>query len=77
MTVPKHIDAIYAWVATESDGGEGVCSMIRGDVHMPLIGADLDRIKSLRPQALMIRAATGCPVRLVRYGRREDLEELP
>jgi hypothetical protein len=75
--MPKTIDALYAWVATEPDGGEGVCSMQLGAVHMPLIGADMDRVKSLRARAEFVRRVSGCPVRLVRFSRREDLEELP
>jgi hypothetical protein len=73
----QSIDALYAWVATEPDGGEGVCSAQLGDLHMPLVGADMDRIKSLRSYAEAVRAATGYPVRLVRFSRREDLEILP
>jgi hypothetical protein len=71
------IDALYAWVATEPDGGEGVCSAQIGEIHMPLVGADIDRIKSLRDYAELVRRATGYPVRLLRFSRREDLEELP
>lgn len=48
------IDALYAWVATEPDGGEGVCSAQIGDTHR----------------------MTGHPVRLVRFGQREDIEVL-
>jgi hypothetical protein len=73
----RRIEAIYAWIAEEPDGGEGVCSAQIGEVHFPLVGADIDRAKSLRPHAELVRQATGYPVRLVRYGRREDLEELP
>jgi hypothetical protein len=71
------ISALYAWVATEPDGGEGVCSAQIGDVHFPLVGADMDRMKSLRPHAELIHRATGYPVRLVRFAHREDLEVLP
>jgi hypothetical protein len=71
------IDALFAWVATEPDGGEGVCSAQIGDIHMPLVGADMDRIKSLRPYAELARRASGYPVRLVRFAHREDLEILP
>jgi hypothetical protein len=44
---------------------------------MPLIGADMDRIKSLRSRAEMVRRITGYPVRLVRFSARDDLEVLP
>jgi hypothetical protein len=70
------IDALYAWVATEPDGGEGVCSVQLGGIHMPLIGADMDRIKSLREHAEAVHRASGYSVRLVRFSRREDLEIL-
>ena len=78
----QSIDALYAWVATEPDGGEGLCaaslpSPVNGRMMMmPLIGADLDRIKSLRDYAEMTRKLTGYPVRLVRFSRRDDLEVL-
>jgi len=72
----KTIDAIYAWIATEPDGGEGVCSAQMGNMHMPLVGADMDRIKSLRRFAEIAHQFSGYPVRLVRFSKREDLEEL-
>jgi hypothetical protein len=74
----QSIDALFAWVCTEPDGGEGV---IGADVGLggvtPSVGADMDRIKSLRPYAEAARRLTGYPVRLVRFGSREDLEVLP
>lgn len=71
------IDALYAWVATEPDGGEGVCAAQIDREILPLVGADIDRARALRPYAKTAREATGYPVRLVRFSRREDLEELP
>lgn len=71
------IDALYAWVAAEPGGGEGIMSVQLGDMQMPLVGADMDRMKSLRPYAERGRRITGCSVRLVRFGSREDLEILP
>jgi hypothetical protein len=75
----QSIEAIYAWVATEPDGGEGICSaqQLGSNLVMPLVGADIDRIKSLRPHAEAVRRITGYPVRLVRFGSRDDLEVLP
>lgn len=72
------IDVLYAWVCTEPDGGEGIVGFDLGlDGVSPLIGADMDRIKSLRPYAEAVRSMTGYPVRLVRFGSRDDLEVLP
>jgi hypothetical protein len=39
----QRIETIYAWIATEPDGGEGVCSMQAGEIHLPMIGADGER----------------------------------
>lgn len=75
----QSIDALYAWVATEPDGGEGIiAALIPGMPGMtPLVGADMDRMRSYRPFAEMARIGSGYPVRLVRFGSREDLEVLP
>jgi hypothetical protein len=74
------IDALYAWVVQEPDGDEGVCSAtmqyLGREMMMPLVGADIDRVKSLRQHARTARIMTGYPVRLVRFSMREDLEEL-
>ena len=71
-------DALYAWVATGPDGGESIVgAMLPGIPGLsPLIGADRARIESYRVIAVVTRAATGYPVRLVRFSRREDLEVL-
>lgn len=74
--MPKTIDAVYAWVCTEPDGGEGIPAVTIGGITLPLVGADMDRMKSLRSFAETARQASGLPMRLVRFGRREDLEEL-
>lgn len=75
----QSIDALYAWIATEPDGGEGVIAAVLPGIPgiTPLIGADMDRIRSYRTFAMMARAETGYPVRLVRFSRRDDLEILP
>jgi len=75
----QRIDALYAWVATEPDGGEGVAAMNIPSLGgmMPLVGADLDRMKSLRIWAEQVRELSGCPMRLVRFSFREDMEILP
>lgn len=44
---------------------------------MPLVGADRERIESLRPIAEQMRHDTAYPVKLIRFSTREVLEELP
>ena len=73
----QKIEALYAWIAVDPEGGEGVCGASIGRMMLPLVGADRERIESLRERAAMTRAASGYPVKLVRFSRREDIEELP
>jgi hypothetical protein len=72
------IERLYAWIATEPDGGEGVVGasmMIAGrEMLVPLIGADGARIASYREYAERTERETGFPVRLVVFGDRRDGE---
>lgn len=74
----QKIEKLYAWVATEADGGEGVCGApIPGLGGMvPLIGADRARIESFRPYAEALRRMTGFPVRLKVFGSGVVLDEI-
>lgn len=74
------IDCLYAWVCTEADGGEGIpAAHLPGlpGVPMPLIGADMVRIESLRPYALAVAVELGLPVKLCRFDRMTVVEALP
>jgi hypothetical protein len=74
----QKIERLYAWIATEPGGGEGVCSWLMPEgVHMPLIGADMARIESLAPHAALIARATGDPIRLVEFSTRRVIRETP
>jgi hypothetical protein len=72
------IDKLFAWVATEPDGGEGICAgTLPGMPGMtPLIGADHDRIESFRPYAAVVRQMTGYPVRLKVFGSGVVIDEI-
>lgn len=72
----QKIEKIYMWVATEPDGGEGIPSMMLDGIWFPMLGADTDRIESMRSQAVAIRAATGRPVALVEFTGRRVVETL-
>jgi hypothetical protein len=75
----QKIEKLYAWVATEPDGGEGVCGMsitLLGGM-VPLVGADRARIESCRRHAEEARKETGYPLRMVEFSTRIDGEELP
>jgi len=68
------IDALYAFVA-EDDESEGVMAMRLGNTWFPLVGADMDRIKSLLPVAESISAVSGKPFRILKFETRTDVTE--
>ncbi len=69
------IDEMYAFIATEDDGQEGICAFqIHGGMWMPMVGADLARMESLRPMAEKIAKATGKQIEVIKFTNREHLE---
>jgi hypothetical protein len=73
----QKIERLYAWIAEEADGGEGLCSVQMGEMQMPMIGADRERIESLRPYAEQVARLSGRPIRLIEYGSRKVLADSP
>lgn len=69
------ISEMYAFVATEEDGTEGIPAVRMGNTFYPLVGADLDRMESLRYLAQGF-ADDGVPMKLVRFSTAEVLETL-
>ena len=65
---------LYAYLAEDAGpDDEGIAAHSAGRWMMPLVGADADRISSLRPAAEGVARLLGRPVRLVRFTGREDL----
>ncbi len=74
--MPK-IEAIYAFISIdEGPEDEGIVATRIGDTWMPLVGADMDRVESLKPLAVGVARLTGKRIVLARFGVREDLEEI-
>lgn len=71
------IDELWAWVA-EDDGptDEGVAAFLNpaDGMWMPLVGADRERVESMRQAAHTIALAAGKRIRLVRFAARHDVE---
>ena len=66
------IDELFAFVAEEEEGEEGVIGMVlempvTGNTFTPLVGADMDRMESLKPYALDIAKASGKKVVLKKF----------
>ncbi len=71
------IEEMYAFVAEDSGpDDEGVVAMSAGDVMLPLVGADMARVESLRPIARDISAQTGKKIKLLHFTQREDLGDV-
>ena len=75
------IEEMYAFIAEESGpDDEGVIAIQSppGDdgktLWLPLVGADMARVESLRPIAQGIGHQLGKKVTLVHFSNREDLE---
>jgi len=72
--MPK-IEQMYAFVCEDSGPeDEGIIGMQTGMGWMPLVGADMARVKSLRPIAETIARSSGKPVKLLRFTTREEIE---
>lgn len=70
------IQTLWAFVAVHEDGDEGLVAGMIGGQWMPLIAADEARLADLRPLAEKIVAATGKPVRLVRFDTRTEVDTI-
>ncbi len=79
MTALLHINEIWAWVSVDEEG-EGILSvqaLIDGELTwMPLVGADQERMDSLRAQAVRIAERERRTVKLIHLSVRTDLETI-
>lgn len=74
--MPK-IRQMFAYIVADAGPeDEGVIGELVGDHWMPFVGADEERMRSLRPRAELVAAVLGKPVTLARFSVREDLEEI-
>lgn len=73
---PQKITELYAWVCTEDDGGDGVPATKLGNLVYPLIGADKQRVESMRPHALKVAQITGRPIKLMKFSKMEFVEQV-
>jgi hypothetical protein len=74
---PFVITTLWAYVAVAPNGDEGIVAVAKdGGPMVPLILADLDRIKTWAPYARDIAKKNAQTVRLVRFNDRTVLEEI-
>jgi hypothetical protein len=76
------IQTLTAYVAIDpADNSEGIIGQLMPDgvggmSWMPFIGADEDRIRSMRPMAERLARDLAREVKLVRFSTREDVETI-
>ena len=77
--MPK-IEAMYAYISHEKGDPdeEGVTAFLPGlsDQWVPMVGADEERMASLRPMAQELANASGQTITLVKFSVRTDLETI-
>lgn len=71
---PKKIESMYAFIAVDpEDGTEGIPAFMTPDgMAMPMVGADLERVESLRPIAEDLAARGDLTITLAHFSVRED-----
>jgi len=74
----KKITEIYAFVSKD-EGAEGIVGMTMAvdgkDTFMPFVCADIERVHSLKPFAKEIADHCGKNVKLIKFSKREFIEE--
>ncbi len=79
--MPK-ITEMYAFIVEDSGpNDEGVVAIASeegtmGKIWLPLVGADMARVESLKPLAAGIGKQIGKKVRLIHFTQRENLGEI-
>ncbi len=67
---------IWAWIAIEDEGDEGVAAYMEDGTWRPMIGCAKEGIEGLRPIAEQIAKESGMTLQLRRFTTRTDLETI-
>lgn len=68
------IDAVWMAISVDDNGNEGVCATSIGDMMVPLIAADKNRLEWVISMARKIAAATTRQVKVIKMTTREEIE---
>lgn len=69
------ITELYAFISKDENGHEGIMGFLTDyGTMMPMIGADTDRIDSLRPLADRISKTTGIKYEIRYFGQNKDIK---
>lgn len=71
--MPK-IEEMYAFVMDDEEpDDEGIIGMNAGPLLLPLVGADMDRVNSLKDAAQTISNVAGKPVKILKFEKRSQI----
>jgi hypothetical protein len=72
------IEEMFAFISYDKDGNdEGVCAFHGGyGVWMPMVGADMARVESLKPIAKILAKESGKNIKLCKFSSRTVIEEI-
>jgi hypothetical protein len=70
------ISEVWAYIVLDDDGTEGIPAFASPMGPMPMVGADEERMRSLRGIAEGIARDMGKQVTLCRFSVREEIEKL-
>lgn len=77
MNGQERIEKMFAFVIVDDDGTEGIPA-IEGPngMAMPLVGADMARVESLRPHALGVANSLNKEITVVEFSTRVEIETI-
>lgn len=70
----EKIEELYCFCVVGKDGSEGIPSMLANGTWMPLIGADMRRVDSLKKIVRTMERQTKTKIKLLRFTVREEIE---
>jgi len=70
------VTELFAFIAEEEPGEEGVMGVMVNGTWTPLIGADMNRIHSLKPIADQISEASRLPYKLLHFKLEGEITDL-
>ena len=69
------VDELFAFLMTDAAGNESIPAIRLGNVAMPLVGADMERMSSFRGQVEQIAKKMNQVVRLCKFSQKEIIAE--
>lgn len=77
MSLKRHMDQVFVYACYDpQEMCEGIPSIHLGGHAFPLLGADEERVRSLRNAAKQVANESGKPVKLLKFSKREVIETI-